>query len=172
MHVYLSIVSVVILGLSSWSGCVYDRSGISVPGEDGVECNEVIALPVMGADITIKAATLNGESNVAIVGPGEMIEVALDYHIEDCGCRTCIDQIEVGFTDTQEFQYCAYSSVPGCNGDSGSDTGMLMAPMEPGTYYVGFGKRQDYSCGETGGMVWWNDAPPKERTFGAVCVVE
>lgn len=168
----------VLLCTSLWSGCAFD-SRIPVPDQPGDDagniggCDETIVLPVMGTDITITAATLNGASNVAIVGPGEAVEMSIDYHIDDCACPACIDQIEIGFIDAEEFQYCAYSGTPGCDGgDSGSDTGTLFVPTQPGVYYVSFGKRQDFACGQTGGMDWWFGAPPQEHAFAAVCVTE
>lgn len=158
-----------------WSACIFDPSvtAISEPEpEPELECTEAIEFPVMGSDITIFTANFNGGDHVAVVGPGEPIEIALEYHIQDCACPGCIAQIEVGFIDSPEFQYCAYSAVPGCNsgGDTGSDTGELLAPMTPGTYYVGFDKRQDFGCGQTGGMTWSSGEPPDEHTFGVICV--
>jgi len=101
-------------------GC--DPCSLDGPGADP------IALPASGSGITITAAGLDGGGNVVVVDPGATVEVALDYEIVDCTCPGCIDQIEIGLVPGSGVSYCAYSAVPGCGGDTGSDTGTLTAP--------------------------------------------
>jgi len=157
--------------------CPGDDDRIDVDGDgrpDG--CDPCLldgpsATPIPGTvtntGITISDVSLNGGGNVAVVNGGDSVSVSLDYDIVDCGCSTCIDQIEIGLVPDMSFQYCAYSAVPGCGGDMGSDTGTLRAPPAPGIYYVRFGRAQNFSCTHTN---WWQGSPPTARTIGAICV--
>jgi hypothetical protein len=126
-----------------------------------------IPATVASGGITISAVSLAGGGNVAVVDPGASVSVSLRYAITDCVCSGCIDQIEIGLVPGPSFQYCAYSSQPGCGGDTGTDTDTLRAPSAPGVYSVRFGKGQNYGCTHTS---WWQGTPGTERTIGAICV--
>ena len=125
-----------------------------------------LPLPASGSGITISDASINGGSNIAVVTTGQQFSLTLDYSITDCGCETCRDEIEVGFVPGSGHSYCAYTGVPGCDGDDGTNTSTVTAPMQPGVYDIRFGQRQDYVCGTT----WWHGEPPSDRTVAKICV--
>lgn len=149
-----------------------DEDGDGTPdGCDPCAIDGPLATPipatVTNTDITISGVSLGGGGNVAVVNGGDSLSVSLRYEIVDCGCSGCIDQIEIGLVPDMSFQYCAYSAVPGCGGDTGSDTGTLVVPPTPGIYYVRFGRGQNFGCTHTN---WWQGSPPAGRTIGALCV--
>jgi hypothetical protein len=117
--------------------------------------------------ITISNVSLNSVGNVITVSGGDAVTVDLDYSIRDCDCPGCFEQIEIGFVPGVTFSYCAYDSLPGCSGDTGSDTGTLRAPGSSGIYYIRFGRAQNYDCDHTD---WWMGTPPAARTIAAICV--
>jgi hypothetical protein len=118
-------------------------------------------------NITISNVSLNSVGNVITLNGGDMLTVDLDYSIMDCDCTGCIEQIEIGFVPGTTFSYCAYDALPGCSGDTGSDTTTLRAPAASGVYYIRFGRAQDYDCDHTD---WWMGTPPASRTIAAICV--
>lgn len=122
---------------------------------------------VLNTGITITNVSLAGGGRVAVVDGGDSVSVSLRYSIVDCECSGCIDQIEIGLVPDATYQYCAYSAVPGCGGDMGTDSGSLTAPMAPGVYFVRFGRAQNFACDHAD---WWQGTPPVARTIGAICV--
>jgi hypothetical protein len=126
-----------------------------------------IPTSVTGRGITITNVSLAGGGNVATVNPGDSVPVSLSYVITDCGCTGCIDQIEVGLVPDMSVQYCAYSAVPGCGGDSGTDMDTLIAPSTSGVYSLRFARAQNFGCTHTN---WWDGTPPIAQQIGALCV--
>jgi hypothetical protein len=125
-----------------------------------------IATSVTNTGITISNVSIGGGGNIATVATGASVSVSLDYEIVDCGCAGCIDQIEIGLVPDMSFQYCAYSAVPGCTPDTGSDTDSIRVPGSPGVYYLRFGRAQNFGCTH---LNWWQGTPPPGRTIGALC---
>lgn len=106
-------------------------------------------------------------SGTVLAAPGQSVKVRIRYTIVDCSCPNCIDQIEIGYASRDQFEYCAYSAVPGCQGQSGEHEQTLVAPTTPGVYELRFGLRQDYGCTS---RTWWQGAPPASRSFASICV--
>ena len=152
--------------LSDCSG--YDTSSCTF----SPECASV-ALPVSAYnEVIIESVSINGGDNVAFLSAGENFSLSISYSIEDCGCSTCIDQIEIGFVPGDAHSYCAYDGVPGCGTPvTGSSTQTVTAPSTPGFYDIRFGKRQDYGCFHSSDD-WWGGTPPESRTIGAICVTD
>jgi len=117
--------------------------------------------------VTISNVTINGGSIVSPVSPGSSIKVSLDYHIVDTGCPGCIDEIQIGFSQLTPAG-CVYTGVPGTRGVSGSGNITLTAPAEPGLYYVGVDRAQDFSCPSH----WWNGEPKSFDRYIAVITVQ
>jgi len=117
--------------------------------------------------VTISNVSLNGGSIIAPVAPGSKVEVSLDYHIIDTGCPGCIDEIQIGFSQLTPAG-CVYTGIPGTRGVSGSGKITLTAPAEPGLYYIGVDRAQDFSCPSH----WWNGAPKTFNRYIAVITVQ
>jgi len=117
--------------------------------------------------VTISNVRINGGAITAPVAPGSSIEVSLDYHIVDTGCPGCIDEIQIGFSHLQA-EGCVYTGIPGSGGVSGSAHITLTAPSEPGTYYIGSDRAQDYACPSH----WWNGAPTATGRWVAAITVQ
>jgi cytoskeletal protein RodZ len=124
-----------------------------------------VALQATNGVVTITNVSINGGGNVAMLAPGSAFEVGMDYFIIDIACPGCIDQIQVGFSTATPDQ-CAYSGVPGPAGVSGSGVVNLTAPTQPGVYYIGFDRSQDFSCPKH----WWSGAPDVSRYIAAIVV--
>jgi hypothetical protein len=115
--------------------------------------------------VTISNVKLNGGGNVATMSPGANFTVSMDYFIVDTGCPGCVDQIQIGYSDTAP-NVCAYSGIPGTAGQSGSGNVTLTAPAAAGTYFIGFDRSQDFSCPNH----WWNSPPDASRYIAAIIV--
>lgn len=130
--------------------------------------NQLPTVPIKGTNgvATITNVKINGGANVAEVARGANFDLTMDYTIVDIGCPGCIDQLQIGF-DKATPTGCIYNGVPGTVGASGSSKITLTAPAQPGTYYVGFDRSQDFSCPTKG---WWNGAPSGDRLIAAIVV--
>ncbi len=124
-----------------------------------------IAAKATDGPVTITNVKLNGGGNVATMSPGANFTISMDYFIIDTGCPGCIDQIQIGYSDTAP-NVCAYSGIPGTAGQSGSGNVTLTAPATAGTYFIGFDRSQDFSCPNH----WWNSAPDASRYIAAIIV--
>jgi|GEM_PF-6238289 len=118
------------------------------------------------AGVTISNTKINGGTAITPVAPGSAITVALDYAIKDPGCPGCIDQIQIGFSHAATATGCVYFGVPGPTGVTGSGQITLTAPQQPGVYFVGFDRSQQYSC-----LLGWS-APNTFGRYIAMIVVQ
>jgi hypothetical protein len=119
---------------------------------------------------TIDDVSIDGSGRTAVVDRGTMtISVAMDYEIIDCGCATCRDQIEVGWSPGSRVA-CIYDAVPGCSSDDGRATRSFPVPDAPGRYDLRFKRAQDWNCNFEGRTDWWLGPPDPATTIGVLCV--
>lgn len=118
------------------------------------------------AEVQITNTKINGGSIIAPVAPGSAISVTLDYAIRDTVCPGCIDQIQVGFTNAATATGCVYNGQPGPAGVTGSGKITLTAPQQPGFYFIGFDRSQQFSC-----LLAWS-APKTFNRYIAMIVVQ
>jgi hypothetical protein len=172
--------------LSGVAACTFDAAGLvddelpvsgAVAGTPDGPAGEVAAgapcsgpvLPRSGAGITVHQVTIDGMGNGVVVAPGQQMVVRFWYHVADCDCPGCFDQIEVGYADESSFEYCAYEGIPGCRGVTSSSQHTFVAPLTAGTYALRFALGQDRNCS---GRRWSEGAPAPAQTMATVCVLE
>lgn len=116
--------------------------------------------------VTISNVKVNGGAITSPVEAGSTIDLTMDFNIKDPGCTGCIDQIQVGFTHLGP-KGCVYSGIPGAAGVSGDGNISIIAPTEPGIYFIGVDRSQDYNCPAG----WWNGAPTTSNRWIAQITV-
>jgi hypothetical protein len=117
------------------------------------------------SEIVVSGAELAGTGRAyAIVMPGTSVSVTHDYAIASCGCESCVAQGYTGIIGVPEVS-CWYSGIPGCAGAQGTAMTTVVAPSEPGVYWLGFQRSWDFQCVPQLGLPW-------ESAFAAICVKE
>jgi hypothetical protein len=117
------------------------------------------------SEIVVSGADLLGTGRAyAIVMPGATVSVVHDYAIASCGCETCVAQGYTGVIGVPDVG-CWYNGIPGCAGAQGTTMASLVAPSEPGVYWLGFQRNWDFECLPQIGLPW-------ESAFAAICVKE
>ncbi len=105
---------------------------------------------------------INGGGSQAKVAAGSTVQVTFSYALND-PCFTCVDQLEVGWSD-QGPRRCVFD---GPTPTAGTASFSLTAPSKVGEYYIAVDQGGDSSCGATlpvPGPTWWNGNPPDPDT--------
>lgn len=139
-------------------------------GCDPWPCTELPtpADPITSEFITISNARLGEGGNRAVVRSGDSVRVRFDWFIDDDGCSSCTDQIELG---TQRGRLaCVYNDVPPPAGDAGSFDNPLMVEGPPRVIELRFNLGQNFSCDANGADDWWPAAPTVGNNFALICV--
>lgn len=153
-----------------------DRVDVDADGQpdacDPWPCGDVptIATEVHAEEITISGVSIDDGRNTGVVRAGADVAIELHYEIDDEGCSTCIDQIEIGMSPGNRHA-CVYDGNPSGSGESDTLTVTLRAPPEPGLRELRFNLGQRYGCTDDGATTWWLEAPGADQTFAAICVV-
>lgn len=117
------------------------------------------------SEIVVTAANVGGTGQAwAIVGPGQAIEITHDFSISSCECEGCVTQGYTGVAGTPGV-VCWYNAIPACVGASGSTSIPLIAPDEPGVYWLAVQRIWDFECNPALSV-------PFENVFGGFCVME
>lgn len=120
------------------------------------------------AGVTLSNTKVNGGSMVALVSAGSSVKVEMNYAVRNPVdyCPNCIDQIQIGFSHQTTATGCVYSGNPGTAGVTGNGSITLTAPQQPGVYFVGFDRSQQFSC-----LLGWS-APNTFNRYIAVVIVQ
>jgi WD40 repeat protein/energy-coupling factor transporter ATP-binding protein EcfA2 len=121
--------------------------------------------------VKLSQFTLNNKGNVVSVTPREKISAFTNYIYDyPDGQPRAINQIIVGIAGQNSAQACIYNAL-GIKG-SGSSKFTLIAPNEPGIYYIRFKSAGAYGC-DQGAIKWWrvDGEPTSEANIGAIVVV-
>jgi hypothetical protein len=121
--------------------------------------------------VKLSQFTLNNKGNVVSVTPREKISAFTNYIYDyPDGQPGAINQIIVGIAGQNSAQACIYNAL-GIKG-SGSSKFTLIAPNEPGIYYIRFKSAGAYGC-DQGAIKWWrvDGEPTSEANIGAIVVV-
>jgi hypothetical protein len=111
--------------------------------------------------VTLKNILVNGGSITAPVARNSTITVQLDYTILNIACRGCVDQIEIGFSNSGPSQ-CIYNGVPGVSpGVSSTKTFSVTAPATAGVYDLAFDRSEGFTCDQAlASGKWWTGPNP------------
>jgi len=117
--------------------------------------------------VTLKNILVNGGSITAPVARNSTITVQLDYTILNIACRNCIDQIEIGFSNSSPSQ-CIYNGIPGVSpGVSSTKSFTVTAPATSGVYDLAFDRSEGFNCDQALASGKWWSGP---NTFAVISV--
>ena len=119
--------------------------------------------------VTINNVGVNYGSDTVIVNAGESFWLALDYHIFDGVCTTCLDQIIFGFSDGAPAA-CQEVGTPGVDGQRDFFSFPLTAPTQPGDYTIGYDRSQSLNCTDALNHGWWTTPPSGARILAHITV--
>jgi hypothetical protein len=114
--------------------------------------------------ITITNVEINGGTNAEVgIARGSTFSISYDwYYNSSSHCCECTTYVSLGYYQSTAPEHCQ-PAFTGCVSEGRHET-TLVAPMEPGTYYIGFRMHWAGTCPTD-----WH-SPPKTQTFAAICV--